>query len=74
MYHQECHKPSLANENLKDPRFVWYCSSCKSKRKKVKLPAKPSVLSTGNGSTSKDTKEQKDPDVSPFKSWSFLKK
>lgn len=75
LYHQECHKPSLANENVKDPRFVWYCSTCTNRRKKAKLPGKAAVsTSAGNGSATKDTKEQKDPEISPFKSWSFLKK
>lgn len=75
LYHQECHKPSLANENVKDPRFVWYCSTCTNRRKKAKLPGKtPTTTAIGNGNTSKDSKEQKDPEISPFKSWSFLKK
>lgn len=74
LYHQECHKPSLANENVKDPRFVWYCSTCTNKRKKAKLPGKPIVSSAGNGAATKDTKEHQNPELSPFKSWSFLKK
>jgi integrator complex subunit 12 len=75
LYHQECHKPSLENENVKDPRFVWYCSTCTSKRKKIKLPPpKQAPSSSGGTSTAKDPKEQQNPELSPFKSWSFLKK
>lgn len=77
LYHQECHKPSLENENVKDPRFVWYCSTCTSKRKKIKLPAKPAPVSTAagvSGVTKELGKEPQNPEVSPFKSWSFLKK
>lgn len=74
LYHQECHKPSLANENVKDPRFVWYCSTCTNKRKKVKLPGKPPAAATSSSSVTKDTKDLQNPEVSPFKSWSFLKK
>jgi len=66
LYHQECHKPSLANENFKDPRFIWYCSVCTSRRKKMKLSTKPAASGSG--------KEQQNPEVSPFRSWSFLKK
>lgn len=73
-YHQKCHKPSLANENVKDPRFVWYCSTCTSKRKKAKLPGKQTVSLSGNVSTNKDIKGEQTPEQSPFKSWSFLKK
>lgn len=74
LYHQECHNPSLANENVKDPRFIWYCSTCTSKRKKVKMTTKPPVSTSGHGSVNKETKEQQNPEVSPFKSWSFVKK
>lgn len=74
LYHQECHKPSLANENVRDPRFVWYCSTCTSKRKKIKLTAKIALSSSSTSSVAKEVKEQQNPEVSPFKSWSFLKK
>lgn len=72
-YHVACHTVGLLNENVKDPRFVWYCSMCTSKRKKAKIPAKTTAPLSGNGSTTKDTQQQ-NPEVSPFKSWSFIKK
>lgn len=74
LYHQECHKPSLANENVKDPRFVWYCTTCTNKRKKAKLPVKTSAASVATSSVAKETKDQQNPEVSPFKSWSFVRK
>lgn len=76
LYHQECHKPSLENENVKDPRFVWYCSTCTSKRKKIKLPPskQPASSLAGSATNNKESKEPQNPESSPFKSWSFLKK
>lgn len=70
LYHIECHKQGLINENVKDPRFVWYCSACTSKRKKI--PGKTTAPLSGNGSQTKDN--QQNPENSPFKSWSFIKK
>lgn len=31
LYHQECHKPPISNEEAGDPRLVWNCSQCKVK-------------------------------------------
>lgn len=76
LYHQGCHKPSLTNENVKDPRFIWYCSTCTNKRKKAKLTnvTKPPVVATSS-TEKKETKETSNTaENSPFKSWSFLKK
>lgn len=77
LYHQACHKPNLTNENVKDPRFVWYCSNCTGKRKKIKLATTKQVaVSAFSGIASREgsSKEpQTTPGVSPFKTWSFKK-
>jgi len=28
MFHQQCHRPSISNEEISDPRKLWYCSKC----------------------------------------------
>ncbi|KAK2161102.1 hypothetical protein LSH36_121g05029 [Paralvinella palmiformis] len=40
LYHQECHKPPV-NEDVDDPRFVWYCSKCSKNMKKLVKSQKP---------------------------------
>ena len=64
----------MANEALKDSRFVWYCSTCTNKRKKVKLPNKPSAPMANNEAVSKETRDQQNPELSPFKLWSSIRK
>lgn len=52
LYHQECHKPPVAEETVNDPRYVWYCSRClkilqkkqqQASQKPVTKPTKPSA-------------------------------
>ncbi|KAL3841548.1 hypothetical protein ACJMK2_019673 [Sinanodonta woodiana] len=44
LYHQECHKPPVIEQDVNDPRFVWYCSRCeKSLKKMVSKVQKPKV-------------------------------
>lgn len=38
LYHQECHKPTVSDHEVSDPRHAWYCEKCK---KQVKAPNKP---------------------------------
>nr|XP_034310686.1 integrator complex subunit 12-like [Crassostrea gigas] len=41
LYHQECHKPPVTEQDVHDPRFVWYCYKCtKSLKKLVNKPSK----------------------------------
>lgn len=36
LYHQECHKPPVTDQDVNDPRLVWYCAKCtKSLKKQV---------------------------------------
>ena len=35
LYHQECHKPPLVDQDVSDPRFVWYCAKCQKTMKKI---------------------------------------
>ncbi len=28
LYHQNCHNPTITDEEASDPRLVWNCSSC----------------------------------------------
>lgn len=74
LYHQKCHKPCLTNQNVKDPRLVWYCSTCNSRLKKTKLLAKVSALQSGDIVINKSYKFEESSEMSPFKSWSFLDK
>ena len=34
LYHQECHKPPVTDQDVNDPRLVWYCAKCANKLKK----------------------------------------
>ncbi|XP_076064603.1 integrator complex subunit 12-like isoform X2 [Oratosquilla oratoria] len=34
LYHQECHKPPLTDQDVNDPRLVWYCNKCVRNMKK----------------------------------------
>ncbi|KAK7080471.1 Integrator complex subunit 12 [Halocaridina rubra] len=46
LYHQECHKPPVTDQDVNDPRLVWYCSKCtKSMKKQSSLVSQ----SGGNG-------------------------
>ncbi|CAA3033306.1 integrator complex subunit 12, partial [Olea europaea subsp. europaea] len=62
LYHQECHDPRLENVNVRDPRFVWYCSTCTNRRKKIKLPAKQPATSSSSSATNKETKDPQTPE------------
>ncbi|PVD37834.1 hypothetical protein C0Q70_00436 [Pomacea canaliculata] len=35
LYHQECHKPPVTEQDVNDPRFVWYCNKCSRSMKKM---------------------------------------
>ncbi|XP_059140970.1 integrator complex subunit 12-like [Physella acuta] len=50
LYHQECHKPPVTEEDVSDPRFVWYCSRCTKSLKKMvtQKPIKPKLSSSSN--------------------------
>ncbi|CAG0897206.1 unnamed protein product [Darwinula stevensoni] len=28
LYHQECHRPPVSDEDANDPRGIWYCAAC----------------------------------------------
>ena len=32
---QECHRPPVVEQDVNDPRFVWYCSRCAKSLKKM---------------------------------------
>ncbi|XP_053628501.2 integrator complex subunit 12 isoform X1 [Cherax quadricarinatus] len=34
LYHQECHKPLVTDQEVNDPRLVWYCAKCTKTLKK----------------------------------------
>lgn len=34
LYHQECHKPPVTDQDVNDPRLVWYCAKCTKTMKK----------------------------------------
>lgn len=35
MYHQKCHKPQITNDEIQDPRMLWYCVKCAKNVKKL---------------------------------------
>ncbi|KAK3869484.1 hypothetical protein Pcinc_025205 [Petrolisthes cinctipes] len=48
LYHQECHKPPVTDQDVNDPRLMWYCAKCtKSLKKQTAL-----LSSSGSGSRS----------------------
>ncbi|BFZ17253.1 hypothetical protein BsWGS_20291 [Bradybaena similaris] len=63
LYHQECHKPPVTEEDVSDPRFVWYCSRCSRSLKKMMTQkpakAKPPTPTITSG---------KEPSATPSKS------
>ncbi|KAL5006669.1 hypothetical protein ScPMuIL_015475 [Solemya velum] len=48
LYHQECHKPPVVEQDVDDPRFVWYCTRCVKNMKKMaqSKPTKPKPTSS----------------------------
>merc|ERR1712106_790198 len=47
LYHQECHKPSVTDQDVNDPRLVWYCAKCTKTMKK-----QGGLVSSSNNSSS----------------------
>ena len=35
LFVQECHKPPVTEQDVNDPRFVWYCNKCSKNMKKM---------------------------------------
>ncbi|XP_023223885.1 integrator complex subunit 12-like isoform X1 [Centruroides sculpturatus] len=35
LYHQECHRPPVSDQDINDPRHVWYCTRCTKNMKKM---------------------------------------
>uniref|UniRef100_T1JLY1 Integrator complex subunit 12 n=1 Tax=Strigamia maritima TaxID=126957 RepID=T1JLY1_STRMM len=35
LYHQECQKPPITDQDVNDPRLVWYCTKCAKTIKKL---------------------------------------
>ncbi|XP_064091961.1 integrator complex subunit 12-like [Macrobrachium nipponense] len=50
LYHQECHKPPVTDQDVTDPRLAWYCNKCTKTLKKQN-----SIVSAsgGNGGSSR---------------------
>ncbi|XP_067655329.1 integrator complex subunit 12-like isoform X2 [Haliotis asinina] len=50
LYHQECHRPPVTEQDVNDPRFVWYCSRCSKSMKKMQAskPSKPKSSSSSS--------------------------
>ncbi|XP_076343714.1 integrator complex subunit 12 isoform X2 [Tachypleus tridentatus] len=53
LYHQECHRPSVTDFDMNDPRRVWYCTRCTKTMKKMTIKSKKSNKPVITG-TSKD--------------------
>ncbi|KAI1289225.1 Ras and EF-hand domain-containing protein [Halotydeus destructor] len=54
LYHQDCHKPPATEQDINDPRFVWYCAKCTKTQKKITsksakvAPVKPVTMSASS--------------------------
>nr|CAB3256344.1 integrator complex subunit 12 [Phallusia mammillata] len=50
LYHQDCHQPTVSDQEMNDPRYIWYCATCKRKLKKQakQQMSKPPSLLIGN--------------------------
>lgn len=46
LYHQECHKPPVTDQDVNDPRLVWYCAKCTKTLKK-----QTAIVSSSSGSS-----------------------
>jgi hypothetical protein len=49
LYHQECHRPPATEQDISDPRSIWYCAKCTKNQKKIttksakQTPTKPTM-------------------------------
>lgn len=51
LYHQECHKPPATNQEILDPRTIWYCAKCTKTMKKSSSVSSSNAMK-GKGVTS----------------------
>ncbi|XP_077978666.1 integrator complex subunit 12-like isoform X1 [Glandiceps talaboti] len=58
LYHQKCHKPTLSDADVNDPRVVWYCNRCSRNMKKM---ASKQKSKSSMSSSSKDSKKNEEP-------------
>ncbi|XP_063928151.1 integrator complex subunit 12-like isoform X3 [Zophobas morio] len=66
LYHQECHKPIVTNQDSFDS---WICQNCKDASKKLKLTSAPTVSSTSShGKMSSSSSSSSSSSVSSSKS------
>ena len=48
LYHQECHKPPATQQEISDPRSIWYCAKCTKNMKKISSKSSKSVSASGS--------------------------
>ncbi|CAG2194062.1 INTS12 [Mytilus edulis] len=66
LYHQECHKPPVTEQDVNDPRFVWYCCKCSKNMKKMvqsktTKTKQPSISSEKDSTASSNKTAKSDP-------------
>lgn len=54
LYHQECHKPPITENEINDPRLVWYCSECTKKNQEKVQPKVKTVHQEPSSKKSKN--------------------
>lgn len=55
LYHQECHKPPITDQDVNDPRLVWYCAKCTKNMKKMASKSQKSVKPVATTSSKDNT-------------------
>ena len=81
LYHQECHRPQVVDQDVSDPRLIWYCAKCEKSMKKVvtkqttkgnnkspiQTPATSPVSSSKDLTQSSKTQVKSETIIQPFK-------
>ncbi|GAB6024183.1 Integrator complex subunit 12 [Chamberlinius hualienensis] len=69
LYHQECHRPPITDQDVNDPRLVWYCARCTKTMKKMvnknNKNVKPITASSSKDSNSGSKSVKQEPVVNP---------
>lgn len=70
LYHQECHKPPVTEQDVNDPRFVWYCCRCSKNMKKM-VQSKTTKTKPPSTTSVKDSTMQSNKKSDPASLFSF---
>ncbi|KAF4523195.1 hypothetical protein B566_EDAN002454 [Ephemera danica] len=65
LYHQECHRPVIAEQDVSDPRNTWYCSACS---RSIHKPTETATSSTGSSKQSTSSSKSSSSSKQTYKS------